>query len=474
LSDVETHAADGGIPPAADPQGVDLAELSAGLAAFFSFDPALLADPEMLARLLLQAILLIGSAFFSGSETALFSLSRLDLQQLARARHPNAGALHALLDQPRRLIISVLCGNELINIAAVANMTAILVHLYGLERAGVISILVMVPLLLLLGEITPKTIAVSNPVQVSAQIVARPMTLWVRVVAPLRWLIRSIADRITTWLVGAERSPEHILREDEFRSILDEVTREGELGATEHTLIRHLLDAGAREVVDIMTPRPRIAFIDAALPVPEAVTQFRALRHSRVPVYRGQRDNIIGFLRLERVLPLVTQQAALDELALEDLLDPAIVVPPTKKIQEMFAFFRDHSARAALVLNEFGTVEGMVTMRDVLTFIFGQLSGDVAGRDLYKERDNNVYELPGDMRLGDFNHLTNFGIHDPRMTTIGGVVFRHLDRLPKTGDQVNVDGVSLTVLEVKEQRITRLLAARGPLQKTDVTAQEQS
>lgn len=467
-----TTTADTSPPPAGDPQAVDLAELSAGLTAFFSFDPALLADPEILARLLLQVVLLIGSAFFSGSETALFSLSRLDLQQLVRGRHPNAGALHALLDQPRRLIISVLCGNELINIAAVANMTAILVHLYGLERAGVISILVMVPLLLLLGEVTPKTIAVSNPVQVSAQIIARPMTVWVRIVAPLRWLIRSVADRITTWVVGAERSPEHLLREDEFRSILEEVTREGELGATEHTLIRHLLDAGAREVVDIMTPRPRIAFIDAALPLPEVIQRFRALRHSRVPVYRGQRDNVIGFLRLERVLPLVMQQADLSELVLEDLLDPPIVVPPTKKIQEMFDFFRDQSSRAALVLNEFGTVEGMVTMRDVLTFIFGQLSGDVAGRELYKERDNNVYEIPGDMRLGDFNHLTNFGIHDPRMTTIGGVVFRHLDRLPKAGDQVSVEGVTLTVLEVKEQRITRLLVARGPAVDSATTARE--
>jgi CBS domain containing-hemolysin-like protein len=125
-----------------------------------------------------------------------------------------------------------------------------------------------------------------------------------------------------------------------------------------------------------------------------------------------------------------------------------------------------------LVLNEFGTVEGMVTMRDVLTFIFGPLSGDVAGRELYKERDNNVYEVPGDMRLADFNHLTNFGIQDPRMTTIGGVVFRHLDRLPKTGDQVSVDGVTLTVLEVKEQRIVQLLAARGPAEGAAVAPEE--
>jgi CBS domain containing-hemolysin-like protein len=368
----------------------------------------------------------------------------------------------------------VLCGNELINIAAVANMTAILVQLYGVERAGVISILVMVPLLLLLGEITPKTIAVSNPVRISTDVIARPMTLWVRLVTPLRWLIRSVSDRVTTWLVGEERTPEHILRDDEFRSILDEVTREGELGATEHTLIRHLLDAGASEVVDIMTPRPRLAFIDGDLPLPEAVSRFRALRHSRVPVYRGNRDNIIGFLKLERVIRLVLDDVDLADMTIDELLDPAVVVPPTKKVQEMFDFFQNRSARAALVINEFGTVEGIVTMRDALTFIFGHLSGGTAGVEVHQERDNNLYEVPGEMRLVDFNHLTNFGIHDPRMTTIGGVAFRHLDRLPRTGDRIEVEGVTLTVLAMDEQRIARLRAEGGPVIARSAKAREDS
>ena len=140
-----------------------LAGIPQALGEFFYFDPGLLADPEMVVRIGLQILLLAGSAFFSGSETALFSLSRLDLQKLSRERHPASATLHALLDRPRRLIISILCGNEIINIAAVANMTGLLVALYGEERAGIISILVMVPLLLVFGEITPKTIAVSQP-----------------------------------------------------------------------------------------------------------------------------------------------------------------------------------------------------------------------------------------------------------------------------------------------------------------------
>jgi CBS domain containing-hemolysin-like protein len=431
------------------------------LGEFFTFDPALLARPDILARLVLQVLLLFGSAFFAGSETALFSLSRLDLQQLRRQHHPHSATLHALLDSPRRLIISILCGNQLVNIAAVANATGLLVSLYGEERAGVVSVLVMVPLLLVFGEITPKTIAVSNPVRISAGLVAAPMSLWVKLIAPLRWAIRGVAERLTTWIVGPERAPENILQLDEFLSIVDQVANEGELHATERSLIYHLLEAGATEVVHIMTPRTRTAFIDVEQSVPEMVAAFRELKHSRVPVFRGQHDNIVGFLHIEKILPLVLDKIDLATLKPSDVLSPPVIVPLTKKVDEMFDFFKTTNARAALVLNEFGGVEGLVTMRDVLTFIFGHLSGEIEGQALYEERDENVYEVPGEMKLVDFNNLTNFGIEDPRMTTIGGVLFRHLDRLPQAGDEVKVEDFWMTVLEVKNQRITRVRVALG-------------
>jgi putative hemolysin len=426
---------------------------------FFYFDPALLAEPGMILRIVLQAILLLCSAFFSGSETALFSLSRMDLQQLLRAGHPRAKTLQALLDSPRRLIISILCGNELINIAAVANMTGILVLLYGDAKGGIMSVAVMVPLLLLFGEITPKTIAVSNPARVSSGLVAAPMQLWVRLITPVRIAIRWMAERVTNWIVGQEKAPENLLQLDEFRSLVDEVTSEGELDATERFLIHHLLDAGVTEIVEIMTPRTRLCQLDGDMELPEIIGQFRQLRHSRVPVYRGHPDNIIGMLHFEKILPLVVDQGAHSAARLEDILSPPIVVPPTKKVDEMFDYFKTHNTRVALVLNEFGGVEGIVTMRDVLAFIFGHLSGEVQEQAFLEEHEEGVFEVPGDMKLVDFNKLTNFDIHDPRMTTIGGVVFRHLDRLPREGDEVLVEGTRMTVLKVSTQRIVRLRVA---------------
>jgi CBS domain containing-hemolysin-like protein len=441
---------------------------------FLSFDPARLVAPDMLVRLALQLALLCGSAFFSGTETALFSLSRLDLQQLRRQRHPQAETLHALLYEPRRLIVSILCGNEIVNIAAVANMTGILVALYGEARAGWLAVLLMLPVLLLVGEVTPKSIAVSDPRRISADVVARPLSLWVRMVAPLRWIIRSVSDRVATWLVGPQRSPEHLLQIDEFQSLVEDLAEEGRLTASARVLINNLLAAGTTEIVTIMTPRSSTAFIDAALGLPAALGRFEELRHWRVPVYREHRDKLIGFLYAEDVLRLHLDRSDLESARLEEVLRPPTVVPLTKKVDEMFDFFLRNDARAAAVLNEFGGVAGFITMNDVLRFIFGPLTARAEVETPVRQTAPDVYEAPGDTKLAELNRVTNFGIWDPRMTTIGGVAFRHIDRLPQVGDEVLVEGLTITVLEMDAHRIARVRVARGATPESAASSSETS
>ena len=439
-----------------------LGQYWASVIEFFTFDTALLSEPDMIVRLCVQLLLLAGSAFFSSSETALFSLSRLDLQQLRRERNPRAETIHELLDQPRRLIISILSGNELVNIAASVNMAGILVVLYGGEDAGWINLIVMVPLLLLVGEVTPKTVAVSNPVRYSARIVAVPMKLWVQLISPAIWVIREIADRITTWMVGEAKAADNILQVDEFLTLVEQVSKEGVLDATERALIYNLLDAGETEIVEVMAPRTQMAFINYDMPFTEVVEKFIAYRHPRVPVFKTHRDNLVGFLHAEDILRLVLDDKDIDNMSIEDVMHPPVVVPLTKKVDEMFDFFQQHKVRAAACLNEFGGVDGFITMRGVLSYIFGDISGGTpATAKFYTEKDINVYDVPGEMRLTDFDDLTNFGILDPRMTTIGGVAFRHLDRLPRVGDRVTFDDIQIEVLEMNEHRIARVRVAQG-------------
>ena len=428
----------------------------------FAFDTTLLSEPDMIIRIAVQLCLLVCSAFFSSSETALFSLSRLDLQQLRQENNPHSETIHELLDQPRRLIISILSGNELVNIAAAANMTSILITLYGYDNAGWINLLIMVPLILLFGEVTPKTIAVANPVRYSTRIVAKPMWFWIRLIAPMRWAIRGIADRITTWFVGEEKTADNILQVDEFLTLVEQVAQEGVLDATERALVYNLLEAGETEIVEVMTPRTQMAFLNVEMSVAEMIEKFISYRHPRVPVFKTHRDNLVGFLHAEDILRLVLDDADFDALTPEQIMHPPVVVPLTKKVDEMFDFFQINRVRAAACLNEFGGVEGFITMRGVLNFIFGDISGgSKATAAYYAEKDNNIYDVPGDMKLTDFNNLTNFGIEDPRMTTIGGVAFRLLDRLPRKGDRVALEDIFIQVEEMDDHRIARVKVAKG-------------
>jgi len=440
------------------------------IADFLAFDPSRLAGMDMILRLSIQACLLFGSAFFSGSETALFSLSDVDLEQLRRQRHPRSDLLHSLLGQPRRLIISILCGNELINVAATVNMTGILIVLYGGERAGLVSIIVMVPLLLLVGEITPKTIAVSYPVQVSTRFISAPLNVWVRLSIPIRWAIRLVAEKATTWIVGEQRNVEHLLRMSEFRSLVAEIEEEGLVTGTDRVLIYNLLDAGNTEIVHIMTPRTQTQFVSSEMKVSEAIDILVKYQRLRVPVYEDTRDNIVGFIHVEDVMDLIQHGKKASDMPCRDILRRPFFVPLTKSVDDMFDFFQSHNERAAMVLNEFGGISGIVTMEDILNFVFGEIAGEFLNKYSYEQEDEQVFVVSGDMKLIDFEALTNFGIEDPRMTTIGGVVFRHLDRVPKEGDVITIEDITIVVLQMEGNRIVRLRA--GKIERLEEEAQE--
>lgn len=430
-------------------------------------------DWELIFRGILQALLLLSSSAFSGSETALFSLSRIDLQKLRQTRDARSESIHAMLDEPRRLIISILCGNELVNIASAVNMTGILLLLFPPEDVGWINIVIMVPLLLLIGEVTPKTIAVNFPIKFSTRVTAHFLPRWMILITPLREAIRLIADRITSFVVGDVVSRENILQPDELRTLLEEGEETGIIDATERVLIDNVLEAAETDISRIMTPGPRILFLDADLPVEEIIDEFRRLRHPRIPVYQGHWDNVIGFIHSEDIMRIVRGVRELSEVTLDMILKPAHFVPPTKKVDEMFDYFQHHNTRVAIILGEYGEVLGIVTMKDVLTFIFGEISGKMVGTEYYEEEDENSYTVPGDMRLADFNNLTNFDIEDPVMATIGGVAFRQFDCLPSVEDKVAYEGFEFTVKELKGLRISKIKVQKmSTRKKTEANAAE--
>ncbi len=442
------------------------------LGLLLQIDTSRLGDADVLARILLQVLLFAGSAFFSMSETSLFSLSRLDLQKLRRQKHAQSENLHRLLDSPRQLIISILCGNELLNIAASINLAGLLLALYGRpDAAAIANIVLMFPLVMLLGEVTPKTLAVTNPVGIASKISA-PMSAWVNFIAPLRVVVRIVSDRLTTLFVGKDRERTHLLRVDEFRTLLEHVEAAGEVTAVERTMIDNLLRSADTEVIEVMVPRPRIRYLDARMPLPDMLKRMRKYQFAQMPVYRDNRDTIIGILHAGDVLRAMIEGQDIATLELESLVRPPYIVPPTKKVDEMLDAMRANGADHAIVVNEFGGVDGFVTKHDLLAFVFGDLADQDMHKPTYKVDSKHRLTVSGSLTLERFCHLTNLDIHDPRMTTIGGVVFRALDRVPQEGDTVTLGGATFKVQKMSGLRIKRLRVTLHGADERDEDADE--
>lgn len=426
------------------------------------FDASLLASPEVILRLILQVLLFCLSSFFSMSETALFSLSDLHLQRLRDEQHRQSDTIHKLLDYPRELIVSILCGNELVNIAATVNLAGVLLILYGNpEQAGLINILFMFPLLLIFGEITPKTIAVTNTYKVASEVVAAPIGVWVRLVRPVRTVVMSVANFLTTLIIGSQNTRSNLLGADEIKTLLEEVADHGDLGATERIIIDNLLDSKDFEISTIMVPRPQIIFLDASQPLPELIKVMRLHKRARYPVYRGHPDNIVGIVRTIKVASLVHAGTDLSTASIESVIDPVVAVPSTKTIHDMLDFFRRENTTTALVFNEWGSVDGLVTLRQVLRFFVGILNRDSEDDHSFEELGDGRFLVSGQMHIEHVNDLLNCDLDSPRMTTIGGLVFQALDRLPHEKDEVDLPGVRARVVKMNRHRIDRIEIASG-------------
>jgi putative hemolysin len=322
-------------------------------------------------ELVLFVALMVLSGFFSSSETSLFSLSRTQLDQMRREGNPRVHLIERLLSQPRRLIVTILIGNEFVNVAASALSAAIVIELLGAENK-LVNLFFMVPILLLVGEITPKTLAIRNNATF-ASFLSRPIELFAYLITPLRQAVRSVADRVTTLIVGSERTRSNIVTEDMVRTLAKEAVGEGVLDPVEAQYINHIFDLGDKTVAQVMTPRSRIFFLPADMPLPMMVQQLHRTRRTKVPVYDGNRDTILGILYARDLLGLDMAAISATPGGLRRLLREPCYVPESEPAADLFHLFRRRRLSLALAVDEHGAVTGLITMEDLLECIFGDL-----------------------------------------------------------------------------------------------------
>lgn len=336
-------------------------------------------DAEAVLRLILFLLLLLMSGFFSGSETALFSLAPVQLMRLEEEKHPRAALLRQLLSQPRALIATIFIGNEFVNIGASALMASVInSHLQGQGQAvvTVLSTSISVTAILLLGELTPKNIAARIGERWALR-AARPIRVLGVAMAPLRWTIERIADAVvhlTSGGQGAAEPPAQV-GEEEFRTMVDVASRAGDIDKRERELIENIFDFGDRSVREVMTRAEDVFMLSYELPLSRLIEEVRHCTFSRIPVYRKRRDQIVGVLHAKDLIA-VRYGVVGRPRRLADLLRSPFFVPPTIKCERLMREFRRHRMHQALVVDEYGRLRGLVTMEDLLEEVFGEIKDE--------------------------------------------------------------------------------------------------
>ncbi len=407
-------------------------------------------------ELIVFVVLMVLSGFFSSSETSLFSLSRTQLDQMRRDGNPRVHLIERLLSQPRRLIVTILIGNEFVNVAASALSAAIVIDLLGAEHK-LVNLFVMVPILLLVGEITPKTLAIRNNAAF-AGFLSRPIELFAYLITPLRQAVRSVADRVTTLIVGSERSRSNIVTEDMVRTLAKEAVGEGVLDPVEAQYINHIFDLGNKNVAQVMTPRSNIFFLPADMPLPMMVQQLHRTRRTKVPVYEGNRDKILGILYARDLLGLDTAAITATPDGLRRLLREPYYVQETEPAADLFHLFRRRRLSLALTVDEHGAVTGLITMEDLLECIFGDLpsASDMTAGTLYRVAADGGTRITGDMPIGQFNRDFTANLPEDEAETVGELVRQRLGELPSVGTSLVMADLEFTVAAVRDNRIRKL------------------
>jgi putative hemolysin len=422
-------------------------------------------------------VLLLGlSGFFSSSETALFSLSSIQLEQMRKNNDARVGLIERMLSEPRRLIVTILIGNEFVNVAASVLSAAMVIELLGAEQKF-FNLFVMVPILLLFGEITPKTLAIRNNVAF-ARVQSGPINAFARLITPLRWLVRKVAELFITLIVGKERSRGNIITEDMVRTLAHEAVGEGALDQTEALFIDQIFDFGNMTLEDVMTPRADVHFLSLHTDWPQVLEAVRESRQSRFPVYDAHRDNIVGILHARDLLKVDFSANIPVQRGLQGVLRDAYFVPDSKPAADQFDDFRQHRRSFALTVDEYGGVTGLVTMEDLLECIFGDIPSrsDIDNKALITPLEDSKWAVDGSLPIAEFNRELDEDLSDEVVETIGGLVLHAHGEVPDEGCAVEIEQLRFTVMAVEQNRISDLIVERliEPVPSPDVESPDET
>ncbi|MBI4387690.1 MAG: HlyC/CorC family transporter [Candidatus Omnitrophica bacterium] len=403
---------------------------------------------SLFSSLFLVGILLILSGFFSASETAVFSLNRIERRRISE-KHPFIGKIvNDLLDRPRRTLITILIGNMTVNTLASVIVTLIAVQWFGNVGVG-LAIAVFTIALLLFGEIVPKVFAIRNNMLIT-ETNAIFLTGFAKLFFPIRFLVRRFSDWVLSFLVKGVRDKADLMSENELKALVRIGEEEGVLRKEEGRMITRLIDLGIRQTKEIMTPKTEFVAFNLE-EGREALLQLVKTSHfTYIPVYEGSIDNLLGVISTQEFM-------LVPETSIRNLVQVADYIPETKPIDELLVEFKLKGKKFAICVDEYGSVSGLVTFEDVLEEIFGEFHDEYAKVDpLIKEISRGEFLVQARVTLRELNHAIGSRLESESSETLNGWILERLGHIPSHNENFSVGGFQFQIAEVFKNRIHKV------------------
>ncbi len=394
-------------------------------------------------------LLLVLSAFFSGSETALMSLNRYQLRHKARQGHRGAQLAERLLKRPDRILGLILLGNNLVNILA-ASMVAVVAMNMGGQSAVALGSLIMTLIILIFAEAAPKTLAALHPERLAfpAALIYYPL---LKITYPLIWLINTCSNAVL-YLFGVRESENELqsLTRDELRTVVREAG--SRISSRYQQMLIGILDLEKVTVDDVMVPHNEIVGIDLDDDARDIEKTIYESQHTRLPVYQDSIDNVIGILHLRRLANLASR--SFDKQALRKLLDEPYFVPEGTPLSTQLVQFQRRRLRIALIVDEYGDIQGIVTLEDILEEIVGEFTTDPADNDDDAVRDgDDAWLVSGTANIRELNREQQWELPTDGPKTINGLIVERLETIPTPSTCLKISGYPIEIITSDENRI---------------------
>lgn len=422
-------------------------------------------ESTLLWQIVIFVLLLISSAFFSGSETALFNLKRPDVEKLKQDLAPSSRLIVRLLSSPKRLLITILTGNTVINVALASMAAYITTSIaikggYNQVAALAIETIVLTVILVIMGEITPKVLAMRHSLGFASRI-AGTLSVIFKLFSPLAQVVYNIVEKMVN-LLGV-KPEENFTSDEEIKALVELGQDQGVIGDDEKDMIHSVIEFGDTQSKEIMIPRPDVVMFHTEMTRKEVISLIRETGYSKYPLYRDQIDQVKGIVFIKDILAYL--HSGSKRINLERLARPAMFVPEHQHIDELLREMQNQKQKLAIVVDEYGGFSGMVAVEDIIEEVLGDLKDEIddsTDETEIVEIEPDVFLIEAATHLDDVSEVLGIDFPEERdFDSVGGLIYFSLGTIPEPGEVVVYENFRFEVVSVEKNRIEKVKASRN-------------